>query len=105
MNLDPRDVILYVGLVIICLGLWLMFEPEVELTTIGVMLFSVGVWTSMKWGKYVLPRRRRTVTGQLATIRGHHHLLRLHCEPPGTRTQGPRLKRANDPNETEDDGE
>ncbi len=83
MNLDPRDVILYVGLVLISLGLWLLFEPEVALTTIGVMLFSVGVWTS----------------------RGHHHLLRLHCEPPGTRTQGPRLKRANDPNGTECDGE
>ncbi len=83
MNLDPRDVILYVGLVLIGLGLWLLFEPGVALTTIGVMLFSVGVWTS----------------------RGHHHLLRLHCEPPGTRSDGPRLKRANEADTTECDGE
>ncbi len=54
---------------------------ERALTTIGVMLFSVGVWTS----------------------RRHHHLLRLHCELPGTRSDGPRLKRANEADTTECD--
>ncbi len=75
MPFDARDALLYGGLVLIGLGLWLLFEPGVALTTIGVMLFSVGVWTS----------------------RGHHHLLRLHCEPPGTRSDGPRLKSTDEP--------
>ncbi len=48
MNLDPRDVILYVGLVLIGVGLWLLFEPGVALTTIGIVLFGIGVWTSMR---------------------------------------------------------
>ena len=48
MNLDPRDVILYVGLVLIGLGLWLLFEPGVALTTVGIVLFDIGLWASMK---------------------------------------------------------
>ncbi len=55
---DACDVLLYSDLALIGAGLWLQFELGLALTPIGVMLFSVGVWTSMKWGKYRITKKK-----------------------------------------------
>ena len=45
---DARDILLYAGLVFITLGLYLQFAAGVALLTLGIMLFTLGFWASLR---------------------------------------------------------
>ncbi len=47
MQFDPRDLILWSGLALIGTGLWLWTGIGPALTSVGVILFLLGFWSSL----------------------------------------------------------